>query len=213
MLTISTGKVLRRFAPALLACLAAPAALAATISGTVFEDANYGGGAGRSLAASGGVGIDGARIEIYNSSGTLLTTITTSTTGTWSYTYTGNAERRIRVVNGTAHSERTGGAGCSTCVPVQTFRVEAPSGSPGRITHELGGRNPALSDATTTNNNGSSPTTTATQTAQSWSVVVPSGNNSTVTGVDFGFNFDTIVNTRDASNCNSTGAMFPCQGS
>jgi hypothetical protein len=203
--------VVRGFASALLACLPVPVVLAATISGTVFEDANYGGGAGRTRAASGGVGIDGASVEIYNSSGTLLQTITTSGTGAWSYTYGGNAERRIRVVNGTVHSERTGGPGCSTCVSVQTFRVEAPSGTTVGITNEVGGRNPALSDAAASG--GTFPTTTATQTAQSWSVVVPSGNGSTVSGVDFGFNFDTVVNTRDAGNCASSGGVYPCQGS
>ena len=35
-----------------------------TISGVVFEDANYGGGAGRSLAASGGVGQAGERVRL-----------------------------------------------------------------------------------------------------------------------------------------------------
>ena len=44
-------------------CLVASAfgavAQAATFTGTVFEDANYGGGAGRSLAASGGTGLAG----------------------------------------------------------------------------------------------------------------------------------------------------------
>ena len=211
MPTSLASKVLRGLATALLACVPGCAALAATISGTVFEDANYGGGAGRSLAASGGVGADSARVEIYNSSGTLLSTITTSATGQWSYTYGGNAERRIRVVNGTVHSERSGGPGCTTCVPVQTFRVEAPSGTTVAITNEVGGRNPALSDATSAT--ATFPTTTATQTAQSWSVVIPSAGGSTVSGVDFGFNFDTIVNTRDAASCAPTGAMFPCQGS
>src|SRR5262245_52527368 len=114
MPTSLASKVLRGVASALLACARACTALAATISGTVFEDANYGGGAGRSLAASGGVGIDNARVEIYNSSGTLLTTIMTSANGQWSYTYGNSAERRIRVVNGTVHSERTGGPGCAT---------------------------------------------------------------------------------------------------
>jgi parallel beta-helix repeat protein len=96
---------------------------------------------------------------------------------------------------------------------VQTYRVEAPGGSTVVVSNEVGGRNPALSDAaqsTTT-----LPATTATQTTQSYSVVDPANNGDTVAGIDFGFNFDTIVNTRDASSCTPSGTnntFYPCQG-
>ena len=45
---------------------------AARITGTVFEDVNYGGGAGRSRAAAGGVGRPGARVELYAAAGAFL---------------------------------------------------------------------------------------------------------------------------------------------
>src|SRR5688572_1412561 len=120
---------------------------AATITGTVFEDVNYGGGAGRPLGTAGTLRVEGARIEIYSSTNVYVTFVTTDSNGVFTYTYAGNAERRIRVVNGTVRSERTGGAGCTTCVPVQTYRVEAPAGSTATVSNEVGGRNPALSDA------------------------------------------------------------------
>jgi hypothetical protein len=195
----------------LLASAFAWPALAATINGTVFEDRNYGGGAGRSLAASGGVGVANARVEIYASNGAFLTTLTTNASGQYSYTYSGNAERWIRVVNGSLLSGRSGGATCTTCVAVQTYRIEAPSGSPSVVNNEVGGRDPALSDAPT--NTGNFPATTATQIVQSWSAVDPSASGATVSGIDFGFNFDTVVNTRDAVNCTPTSGFFPCQGS
>ena len=44
---------------------------AATITGTVFEDPNYGGGAGRPLGTAGTAGVEGARVEIYNSANAL----------------------------------------------------------------------------------------------------------------------------------------------
>src|SRR5688572_25239218 len=185
---------------------------AATISGTVFEDVNYGGGAGRPLGTAGTLRVEGARVEVYNNGGTLQQVLTTDVNGFFTYTYTGNALRRIRVVNGSIRSERTGGTGCTTCVPVQTYRVEAPTGETVVVPNEVGGRSPALSDAAQAT---SFPATTSTQTAQSWSVVDPDDSDDTVAGIDFGFNFDTIVNTRDASSCTPSGTnstFFPCQG-
>ncbi|HEX6216679.1 MAG TPA: hypothetical protein VFZ38_17715, partial [Vicinamibacterales bacterium] len=185
---------------------------AATITGTVFEDVNYGGGTGRPLGTAGTLRVEGARVEVYNNGGTLQQVLTTDSNGFFTYTYSGNALRRIRVVNGSVRSERTGGAGCTTCVPIQTYRVEAPTGENVTVPNEVGGRNPALSDAAAAT---AFPATTATQTAQSYSVVDPDDSDDTVSGIDFGFNFDAIVNTRDAVSCTpsgTNGTFFPCQG-
>jgi len=75
--------------PLVAGCLIASAfcglASAATFTGTVFEDANYGGGAGRSLAASGGTGIANVRVELYRvSDGALIDTDDTIAGGTYS---------------------------------------------------------------------------------------------------------------------------------
>src|SRR5678815_2951878 len=186
---------------------------AATITGRVFEDTNYGGGAGRPFGTSGTVAVEGARVEIYNGSNAFQTFVTTDANGVFTYTYTGNAERRIRVVNGTVRSERTGGTTCTTCVPVQTYRVEAPAGSLVTVTNEVGGRSPALVDAA--QSTGTMPATTATTTTQSYSVVDPVNSGDTVSGIDFGFNFDTIVSVRDATTCTAGGTnntSYPCQG-
>ena len=53
----------------LIAAVASPS-MAATISGTVFEDADYGGGAGRSFAAAAGTGLPNVRVELYTARGT-----------------------------------------------------------------------------------------------------------------------------------------------
>ena len=53
--------------------LAAPATQ--RIAGTVFEDYDYGGGAGRSLLASGGSARSGARVELYDSAGAVATKV------------------------------------------------------------------------------------------------------------------------------------------
>jgi len=209
----SAKSVLLRAALAWVALAFAGQVGAATITGRVFEDPNYGGGAGRPFGTSGTVGVEGARVEIYNGSNAFQTFVTTDANGVFTYTYTGNTERRIRVVNGTVRSERTGGTTCTTCVPVQTYRVEAPAGSLVTVTNEVGGRSPALVDAAQTT--GTMPGTTATTTTQSWSAVDPINSGDTVSGIDFGFNFDTVVSTRDASICTAGGSgntSYPCQG-
>ena len=179
---------------AVLLALAARAS-AGTISGTVFEDVNYGGGAGRSLAASGGVGVSGVRVECYNAAGTLQVTATTNAAGFYSFSRNGGTYT-IRVASRTIATTRTGGCAAGTCLPVQTYRTNASSGAAAAVTDHVGGEDPTKIDA----GNGSSPLsglTTGTTTAQSITTVFLANNGSTVTGVDFGFNFDTIVNTND----------------
>lgn len=203
---------------ALGAVLFAAGAHAATINGRVFEDVNYGGGAGRTLAAANGVGINGVRVELYSDTGAFLAATTTATSngnaGSYSFTYSGHLARTVRVVNGTVRSSRTGGSGCTTCVAVQTFRTAGSGNSANSVANRVGGENPTLNDAPSNTTNASlNSLTTSTQTPQSVALFDPSGNNSTINNANFGFNFSTIVNTRDAAACTPTAASyFPCQG-
>jgi parallel beta-helix repeat protein len=191
-------------------------AQAATFTGTVFEDANYGGGAGRSLAASGGVGLEDVRVELYRiSDGALMDSDDTDGNGFYSLS-SGNtgAPMRVRVVNGSVRSARTNGATCTTCVPVQTFRTNATTGAAVAVTNMVGGENPAVSDAVA--NPGSSNYSTLSaggRVPQSITTADPVNNNSTIANIDFGFNFSTVVNTRDATACGATNSSYPCQGS
>jgi hypothetical protein len=174
---------------------AASTATSGIISGTVFEDRNYGGGAGRSQAASGGAAVQNVRVELYSSAGALLLNTLTSATG--AYSFNRNAGTYIvRVASRTLASTRTGGCAAGTCLPVQTYRTDATSGTAVAVTDHVGGENPALSDA----GNGATTLaalTTATTTAQSITTVAVATNATNVAGLDFGFNFDTIVNTAD----------------
>lgn len=192
---------------------------AATITGTVFEDRNYGGGAGRSLAAAAGQPLVNVLVELYRqSNGAFVDSDLTNASGQYSLssgnTTNGASLHVVRVVNGTVRSARTSGSTCTTCVPVQTFRTDASSGLPVAVTNRVGGETPALSDApSNTSNSNFSTLTTASQAAQSIALVDPPASNSTITDIDFGFNFDTVVNTRDTASCAPTGAFYPCQGS
>ena len=183
------GRHAVRAAVCALAWLTAGAVCAGTISGTVFEDRNYGGGAGRSLAASGGTVVPNARVELYSSAGAFLLTTTTGAAGT--YSFTRNAGTYIvRVANRTVASTRTGGCAAGTCIPVQTFRTNASSGTAVAVTDRVGGESPPTVDP----GNGSGATGLQAG-SQSITTAFLLNNSSVVTGVDFGFNFDTIVNT------------------
>lgn len=192
-------------------------ACAATITGTVFEDVNYGGGAGRSLAASNGVPLQGVQVALYRTSnGQLIDTDTTNSAGQYSLSTGFNSSAHVvRVVNGTVRSSRSGSASCSLCVPVQTFRTDASDGSAVPVTNRVGGEDPALSDSAASNGNFSSLSGSG-RTAQSIAPADPSSFFSQIDTVDFGFNFSTIVNVNDAASCNTSGSggtFHPCQGS
>lgn len=177
------------------AAATAPVFVGNTLSGVVFEDINYGGGAGRSLSSSGGVVRPNVRVELYDSAGTFLRTTTTDTAGAYSFNGLAGGNYFVRVVSATVQSSRFGGSSCSACVPVQTFRVDASSGAAVADPNRVGGENPALVDA----GNGSTTLAglaSASTTAQS--IVPVTVGSVNITGLDFGFNFDTIVSTRDS---------------
>ncbi len=160
------------------------------ISGTVFEDVNYGGGAGRDQTASTGAPVQNARIELYDAPGAFVSSTTTNASGQYSFGGLAPGGYQVRVVSDTITSTRPGASGSE--LGVQTYRTDASSGTANPLTTEVGGANPAGADdpANLTSANLSTLTT------QSVAPVTLSGAD--VTGVDFGFNFDTIVNTNNA---------------
>ena len=155
------------------------------IAGTVFEDANYPGGPGRNLATSNGVGVSGAIVELFTSTGNFIQRKNTDINGDYSFGGMADGNYRIKVVNSTVKSNR-GGLNCSTCYPVQTFRKYRSGTTLIDVTNEVGGVNPSATQdvALGVINN-----------AQSVSNVEVSGNG--VVGINFGFNFNTIVNTNE----------------
>lgn len=79
-----------------------------SLSGTVFEDINYGGGSGRSLAASSGVVRSNARVELYNAAGNFVSTTTTDAAGLYTFSGLVAGNYSVRVVNSSVTSSRTG---------------------------------------------------------------------------------------------------------
>lgn len=167
----------------------------AAVAGSVFEDVNYGGGAGRSMTGASGVGRPNVRIELYSSAGALLATTTTNASGAYSFTGLGAADFIVRVVNSTVLSSRSGAAAGQW--PVQTYRVAWNGSTHAADTARVGGEDPAQQDASA--NPGSATLASLTGsglTPQSIAAVRTSVG--TISGIDFGFNFSTIVNTNDS---------------
>ncbi len=165
-----------------------------SLTGIVFEDVNYAGGSGRSLLSASGSGRGGARVELYNSAGNFLSAATTATTGTvgqYQFLNLAAGTYTVRVVNSTVTSSRTGAV--STLIGVQTFRTNGGTAD----TNRVGGENPLKIDAAanTTSATLASLTTTTAATESISSATISTAN---ITGVDFGYNFDTVVNVNDS---------------
>jgi len=119
-----------------------------TIGGVVFEDRNYGGGAGRDRAtalAAGGRTLAGVSVELYSGNGALVATATTAGDGSYSFPGVVAGHFFVRVVTGTARSARTGNAPGQW--PVQTWRHEASWRTPAAVTDEVGGARPDTADS------------------------------------------------------------------
>ncbi|WP_299441725.1 Calx-beta domain-containing protein [uncultured Aquimarina sp.] len=153
------------------------------MTGTVFEDINYPGGAGRDLATSSGIDIEGTTVELYDNTGTLIDSDVTDINGNYNIGGMANGTYSLRVVNNTVRSTRGGGAACTTCLPIQTFRSTFAASTLGAVTNEIGGANPANEDV-------AAGILTGAQTISSITIA-----SEGAVDIDFGFNFNTIVNT------------------
>ncbi len=164
------------------------------ITGKVFDDVNYGGNAGRPATVAGAAGVNSAQVELYSSTGAYLTNTTTAADGTYSFTNLSSGSYYVRVVNSTVKSTRSGSDGTER--GIQTYRTDGTNA----VTNEVGGRKPALVDAATNTTNQTLNTTTFVLSGggQAQSVQPVTISTSNISGVNFGFNFSTVVNTNDS---------------
>jgi hypothetical protein len=180
-----------------------------TISGTVFEDVNYGGGAGRNRATAlgnGGSARPAVRVELFNAStGAFITSVlTNSPNGDYSFIGVAAGSYTVRVVSTSVTSSRT----VAALRPVMTFRTNASSGTAVGVTDYVGGHDPATQDAANAaagwvlNAATGIFSGSGSGTAHAFAPVTVTAAN--VTGVDFGWNFDTVSNT----NSTGQGSLF-----
>jgi len=102
-----------------------------------------------------------------------------------------NGTYKIRVVNSTVTSSRGGGSTCTTCLPIQTFRRNFASSALSDVANEVGGANPSGQDSGAVTTVGN-PLPAGAQTISTVSIT-----DEGAVDLDFGFNFNTIVNTNE----------------
>ena len=171
-----------------------PFAPTTTIAGTVFEDGNYGGGAGRNLGTAGTSGRPNATVELYDAAGTLVATTTTNGSGQYTFNGVAGGTYTVRVVNASVTSARNTG-NVAGLVPVQTF---VRQGGTTDDVNRVGGEVPSKVDAAA--NTGAqtlAQLTAGNATPQSITSVTVAATPVPISTVDFGFNFDVITNTND----------------
>ena len=152
-------------------------------TGIVFEDENYGGGAGRDRATAAGIPIPNATVELYDGGGSFVSNTTTNAAGRYVFAGMANGAYTVRVVNNSVRSTRTGGAACTTCIPVQTFKTDFIASVVVEDTNSVGGEDPSAEDP-------GPGTLSGAQTVSTFTIL-----NEGIAGMDFGYNFNTIVNT------------------
>jgi parallel beta-helix repeat protein len=182
------------------ACAFAPTPpVPSTISGTVFEDVNYGGGAGRNVSTPGAIGLNSVTVELYTNTGIYAQTTTTDINGKYNFSVAAGSYQ-VRVVNNTVKSSRVGGL-TTGLIPVQTYRVDVAAGAVTANLNQVGGEDPKKFDAgvrTTETILAQVETTTPNSKIESIAQVTGISGTVGASNVDFGFNFDTIVNTNDS---------------
>jgi trimeric autotransporter adhesin len=169
-----------------------------SISGVVFEDVNYGGGSGRAVNAPGTAPRSNATVELYKSDGTFFATTTTNGSGAYAFTNTPTGDYIVRVVNSTVTSSRSGYV--AGLLPVQTFRTNAgtTAGVVNPVVDRVGGEKPVEEDAPANNGSQTLADLNALTGKEVQSLTAVKMGTTDVNDIDFGYNFDTIVNTNDS---------------
>src|SRR5262249_10559320 len=150
---------------------------------------------GRSRAGAAGVAVPNARVELYDASGNFKGAATTNAAGLYTLDGWAAALYTVRAVNASGASTRPGSV--AGLLPAQTFRTAATSGTAVAVTDRVGGETPSLADAAANATNAALGSL-ATPTTAAQSVSPMTMGTATVSGVDFGFSFDTVVNANDA---------------
>jgi uncharacterized repeat protein (TIGR01451 family)/CSLREA domain-containing protein len=168
-----------------------------TISGLVFEDTNYAGGAGTALGP-GDTGLPNVLLGLYSSTGGLVASTTTTAGGYYTFTVSSAGPFTIRAMSssiGDGDTPPAAGfnAGFTPLVAEQTYESDGVSGNGG--TGALGGNSPTVSDFTLPISDIGDTNVT---------VNVPTD----LTGVDFGFVYNLVVNTRDNDQGSLRQAML-----
>jgi len=143
--------------------------------------------------ADGDIALGNVRVELYDNSGNFISSTSTDAAGQYTFSAIDDDTYYVRVVNGTVGSNRGSNSTGETIIPVQTYRTNGIAA----FVNEVGGAGPNLVDANSnTTNTNLSTLTNSTTAAQSVAVITIICSD--VLTVDFGYNFDAVVNVNNA---------------
>ncbi len=170
-----------------IAC--SPGVPAYSISGRVFEDADF---AGAASDWDGGVGdapLPNVDVELYDNADSYLASVTTDGAGLYSFAGVGDGSYKVRVRSATiGDTDTPPAAGLNATVPA-TWPYPLAEMTWAHGAARIGGQDAALDDTATGDNAGPGDT---------YSTVNISGAD--LADVNLGFSFDLIVNSRDDTN-------------
>ena len=169
----------------------------AGISGTVYDDVD----GDANVAEGGTLAFANATVRLYDSGSVLLATTTTDAAGLYAFTGLGNGTYYVAVDSKTlAAPGYNGGFGAGDVWAEQTYGDDSTT-VPLDLAARYGGRNAAVSD-----------NAAAFATSEHLARAVVAGGTS-VNGVDYGFSFSAIVNTRGDNTDDDGAANRTQQGS
>ena len=170
-----------------------------SISGIVFEDADYAGVASNWDGGSGDAAQPNVDVELYDNNDVYISSVTTDAGGQYSFTTLLDGTYKIRA--------RSSTLGDSDTIPAGGFNADVPATWPyplaemtwGHASALIGGQDHEVDDTATGDNAGPGDT---------YFMITISGAD--VTGVNFGFNYNLITNTDDDSNVDSARSKQGC---
>ena len=162
-----------------------------TISGNILEEINYGGNRGFFV----GTPRPNVIMELYSSGGIFIKNTATADNGNYAFSDLVSDNYTVRAANYSVTSSRPiNGGSEGNPIPVQTYRTDASSGTPDNVNDKVGGEEPSKVDANV-NNGGQTLFALTTSTTTPQSITIVKLTNKDISGINFVFNFSTIVNT------------------
>ncbi|MHC4511246.1 MAG: beta strand repeat-containing protein, partial [Planctomycetota bacterium] len=163
-----------------------------TISGTVFEDADFTGAASDYDGGANDLALQNVDVELYDNSDVYITSATTGVGGNYSFTGLANGTYKIRVRSATIGDADTVPAGGLNATVPGTWPYPLAEMTWGDGSAVYGGQDPTVDDTATGDDAGPGDT---------YASVTMSGAD--ITGVNFGFAYNLIVNTADDANADT----------
>ncbi|MDX2436717.1 MAG: right-handed parallel beta-helix repeat-containing protein [Acidobacteriota bacterium] len=169
------------------------------ISGAVFEDADFSGVASAFDAGVNDLGLANVDVELYTDADVYVASVTTDGSGNYVFSGVTDGSYKVRVRSASIGDADTPPAGSLNASVPATWPYPLPELSWANGAALLGGQDATVDDTATGDDAGPGDT---------WTAVTVSG--ASVTGVEFGFAYNLIVNTADTG---LTDAVRSAQGS